>query len=102
MSEYHSKRNKWIQEARDAESKLPLQHLYLVNKRDQYPDDQALADAEHYFYGKAMRGMPGGMLTGLLAIPGYDISKRMGLMNGRSKPGMNQMMSAFQGLMEED
>ena len=78
--------------------------LALYNARNN-PEDvskygqQNLANAEHESF---MRGLikenPWMTPSMLLGIPAYDMGKRLGLVPGRSSPGIDQMAAGYRGM----
>lgn len=58
-----------------------------------------LANAEHEAFMKGlMEEKPWMFPSMLLGIPAYDMGKRMGLLSGRSSPGLEQMGAGYRGM----
>lgn len=76
----------------------------LYQQRMQIPPDdpqqQVLGPKEHGAYAEfRVRDKPiYGLLEQMLAIPGYTAAKSAGLMEGWSKPGIDEMAEAYRGL----
>jgi len=78
--------------------------LALYNARNNPMDvekygQQNLANAEHeaFMYG-LIQDNPWMMPSMLLGIPAYDVGKRLGLLEGRSSPGLDQMAAGYRGM----
>jgi len=78
--------------------------LALFNARND-PDavrqhgQQELANAEHEaFMHGLIKDNPAMLPSMLLGIPAYDLGKRMGLLKGRSNPGLDQMAAGYRGM----
>lgn len=60
---------------------------------------QRLADMEHEAFVKGLvEENPAMALPMLFAVPGYDVAKRVGLLGGRSSPGLGQMGAGYKGI----